>query len=79
MDKVNKYLNESKEKDALKSIGNRHSLKLKDAYYGVGDHIENLAIMLNNLTGETGEFGKDLKLAVQARDAFRKITLGKYL
>jgi len=82
--KLEKYLNldESigmKEKDVLSSMGTIEANTLKTAYYGVGDHIEKLAIMLNGLTGDTGLFGKDLKFAVQARDAFRKISLGKYL
>lgn len=83
MNTVDKYLNESNimttEKEALSSMGTIEANTLKNAYYGVGDHIEKLAIMLNGLTGDTGLFGKDLKNAVKARDAFRKITLGKYL
>jgi hypothetical protein len=79
MKKEDKYLSESKESDALKSMNNIKANTLRTAYYGVGDHIEKLAIMLNELCGDTGLFCKDLKLAVQARDAFKKITLGKYI
>jgi len=68
-----------REKDVLKNMGTIEANTLRTAYYGVGDHIEKLAIMLNELCGDTGYFCKDLKFAVQARDAFRKITLGKYL
>ena len=68
-----------KEKDVIKSMNVIEANTLKTAYYGVGDHIEKLAIMLNELCGDTGYFCKDLKFAVQARDAFRKIDLGKYL
>jgi hypothetical protein len=79
MDKINKYLNESKEKDAIRGMDNDDAINLKDSYYSVADEIENLANNLNVLVGETGLFVKDLKLAVQARDAFRKMTLGKYI
>jgi hypothetical protein len=79
MKNEDKYLSESKESDALKSMNNIKANTLRTAYYGVGDHIEKLAIMLNELCGDTGLFCKDLKLAVQARDAFKKITLGKYI
>jgi len=95
MDNVDKYLGEAvskemarsavkkvkgmKEKDVIKSMNVIEANTLKTAYYGVGDHIEKLAIMLNELCGDTGYFCKDLKFAVQARDAFRKISLGKYL
>jgi hypothetical protein len=67
------------EKEVLRSMGAIEGNTLKTAYYGVGDHIEKLAIMLNGLNGDTGLFGNDLKYAVKARDAFRKITLGKYV
>jgi len=79
MDKINKYLTESKERDAIQSLDRGDMSDLRDSYYGVGDHIERLAMALNVLVGETGEFGKDLKLAVQARDAYRKINLGRYV
>jgi hypothetical protein len=79
MTTIDKYLKESKEKEAIKSLSPSYGAELKAAYYGVADHIEKLAIQLNNLTGETGLFGKDLGLAVKARDAFNKITLGKYI
>ncbi len=83
MDKIDKYLNErnimTTEKEVLSQMGTIEANTLKTAYYGVGDHIEKLAIMLNGLTGDSGLFGKDLKNAVKARDAFRKITLGKYI
>lgn len=82
MTTVDKYLKEANEKMTIKqwaAINPEDANKLRDAYYGVVDHIEKLANATNVLTGDTGEFGKDLKLAVQARDAFRKITLGKYL
>jgi len=68
-----------KEKDVIGSMNVIKANTLKTAYYGVGDHIEKLAVMLNELCGDTDYFCKDLKLAVQARDAFRKISLGKYL
>jgi hypothetical protein len=79
MDKVDKYLKESKEKDALKSWNSDDFTALRDSYYGVMENIETLASQLNALNGDTGLFGKDLNLAVKGRDAFRKLTLGKYV
>lgn len=79
MDKLDKYLTESKEKDVLSNMNNIKANTLRTAYYGVGDHIEKLAIMLNELCGDTGVFCNDLKNAVKARDAFRKLTIGKYV
>ena len=79
MDKVNKYLTESKENDALKSWGNDDFNALRNSYYGVMENIETLASQLNALNGDTGLFGKDLNLAVKARDLYRKLTLGKYV
>lgn len=76
---IDKYLKESKENDAIRNWDNDDTNALRDAYYGVMENIETLASQLNALTGDTGEFSKDLKLAVKARDAFRKISLGKYL
>lgn len=79
MDKIDKYLNESKEWDALKNWNQKDANDLKNAYYGVADNIETLASQLNALNGDTGFFGKDLGLAVKARDAFRKLILGKHI
>lgn len=79
MDKIDKYLKESKETDAIRNWDQADANALRESYYGVGDHIEELANQLNSLTGDTGLFGKDLGLAVKARDAFRKISLGKYV
>ena len=82
MSTVDKYLNESKESQAIRdwagaSKDGGNSLRI--AYYGVMQHIETLANELNVLVGDTGEFSKDLRNAVKARDAFRKLTLGKYI
>lgn len=84
MDKLDKYLNEaiSKEKININQwaiVNKKEANELRNAYYGVADHIEKLANAANILTGDTGMFGNDLKNAVKARDAFRKITLGKYI
>jgi hypothetical protein len=67
------------EREVLKSMNNIEFSTLKTAYYGIADHMDKLAEMLNSLNGDTGMFGKDLELAVKARNAFRKISLGKYL
>jgi len=83
MDKVNKYLNESKEAQVIRDWAKNQSRTggrgLRDAYYSVAENIEKFANELNILVGDTGDFSNDLKNAVKARDAFRKITLGKYV
>jgi len=79
MDTIRKYLNESKEKDAIMNWDRDDANALRDSYYGVMEHIETLASQLNAINGDTGLFGKDLGLAVKARDAFRKLSLGKYV
>ena len=79
MELTNKYLIESKEKEALSAMNDISYSTMKRAYYGIGDNIEQLGKSLNQLNGESGLFGDDLKNIVKARDAFRKIKLGRYL
>ena len=79
---MDKYMTEAvggKEKEALSTMNDIEYSTLKRAYYGVGDHIEKLGKSLNSLNGQTGMFGNDLKHIVKARDAFRKISLGRYI
>ena len=79
MELTNKYLIESKEKEALSAMNDISYSTMKRDYYGIGDNIEQLGKSLNQLNGESGLFGDDLKNIVKARDAFRKIKLGRYL
>jgi hypothetical protein len=77
--KYEKYLTiESKEKDALRA-NNKLANEIRDAYYGVGDHIGGLVTALNSFNGETGLFGNDLKNAKKALEYFNKMNLGKYV
>ena len=80
-DKVGKYLitEQSKENEALSMMNNIDFNALQTAYYGVADHIEQLGRSLNSVNGDTGLFGEDLKNIVKARDAFRKLKIGRYL
>lgn len=81
MSKIDKYLKEatSKEREVLSAMNDIEFNTLKRAYYGVADNIEQLGTSLNALNGETGLFGNDLKNIVKARDAFRKLTIGRYV
>jgi len=88
MDKLDKYLGEARKikKQTDRKVvqdwsweNTEKATALQKSYYGVMDHIENLAVWLNDLTGDTGLFGNDLKNAVKARDALRKLTIGKYV
>lgn len=81
--KFDDYLKEGKKEDesirAWAKENQYKSQKLEDSYYAVADNIGNLASLINRLNGDTGLFTNDLKNIKKSRDAFMKITLGKYL
>ncbi len=79
MELTEKYLMESKESEAISDLNEIEYNTLKRSYHGISDNIEQLGKSLNSLNGNTGLFGSDLKHIVKARDAFRKLSLGKHL
>lgn len=78
-DITTKYLGESKEKEELSLMNQIEFSTLRRAYYGVSDNIEQLGKSLRSVNEKTGLFSKDLKNIIQARDAFRKLEIGRYV
>jgi len=79
-----KYLTEASETDkdireAFKNMDSRDFTRLRDAYYGVGDHISNLVREMNSFNGETGMLSKDLVNAKKSLQFFNNMILGKYI
>lgn len=82
MDLIDKYIkeSESKEKEALSSMGQIEFSTLKNSYYGIGDNIDGLVKWMDHLNGKNnGLFKKDLQAAKDLKKAFYKIKIGKYI
>ena len=63
----------------LKDMDKDDYKKLKDAYYGVADNVDNLSELVNKLSKDTGEFKTDAKLALDMLKSYIKMDLGKYI
>jgi uncharacterized protein YpbB len=74
---VNKYLTEKKYdvKGFLKDLDKKDFTTLKDHFYGVKDHINELFNEMNKYP----ELRDEASWVKKANDMFSKITLGKYL
>jgi hypothetical protein len=86
--KYEKYLTERKRKDdgtirkAIADMDPKYYTRLRNSYYGVGDHIDNLERELKKLYMEHGKdsyFGEEYANATRALKFFDDMTLGKYL
>jgi hypothetical protein len=71
--------NDAEIRSMLRSADNDVVYNVKERYYGVADHMQELTRTLNTLNGETGEFSADLTLAKKMLKLFDKMTLGKFL
>ena len=81
--KIKEYLDEAVSKktgtQVLKDMDKGDYKKLKDAYYGVADNVDNLSELVNKLSKDTGEFKTDAKLALDMLRSYIKMDLGKYI
>jgi hypothetical protein len=80
MDKLDKYLRESKEQDFVKSLDKNEIKHVRETFKEAYDYLDDLSFSMEAWNEDSkGLFGKDMKLALQAFNAIKKMTLGKYI
>lgn len=79
MDKLDKYLKESKEKDYLKSIDQGEVNYLEDHFDKAYEHLELVVDTIEAFNDDSGLFKKDLSLVQSAWANMRKVKIRKYL
>jgi len=80
MDKLDKYLNESKESEYLKSIDLGEVNYFQDEFDSAYEHIEKVVDTLEAFNDDSGGlFKKDLGLVQTAWANFRKVKIRKHI